>query len=447
MRYKSLLVPLGLLVLVWVPGDDARGQRGGRGGVAAGGRVSAGAAVGPYGGGGDGLAQQRHGDRPGRRLALGRQRQRFVHDRARHDGRLRRGRADRQATGGVTAGRGVGGVQVTTPGGQTATKVGTAGGVKGPGGYGAVGGRSVGATSGPYGTGVSAARGGAIAGPGGVAAGGSRAGAAIGPGGGVAAGAGHWGAAANPYGGYAAAGASRRRRRRRRRRGRCRALYQLPQRGRGRRPGRLRPRRLRRLQLLQRRLVRRPPRRLAGGRWNGNAYWRWAPYATLAGFCGYPATPVVYDYGANLVYDGNQVYYNAVPVATAADYAGQAQDIAVAGQVIMPPPTEEWQALGVFALVQADEKDANNIFQLAIDKEGVIRGNYYNALTDTTIPVSGSVDRKTQRAAWIVGEKKDIVYETGFGNLAQPETSALVHFGKERTQQMTLVRLEPPDMK
>jgi hypothetical protein len=54
------------------------------------------------------------------------------------------------------------------------------------------------------------------------------------------------------------------------------------------------------------------------------------------------------------------------------------------------------------------------------------------------------VDRKTQRAAWTVGDKKETVYETGMGNLSEPETSILVHFGKDRTQQWTLVRLEPP---
>ena len=48
--------------------------------------------------------------------------------------------------GGATAGRGVGAVEVTTPGGRSATKVGAAGGVQGPGGATArVGGRSVGA--------------------------------------------------------------------------------------------------------------------------------------------------------------------------------------------------------------------------------------------------------------------------------------------------------------
>jgi hypothetical protein len=182
--------------------------------------------------------------------------------------------------------------------------------------------------------------------------------------------------------------------------------------------------------------------------WTASACWAWASYATIASFCSYPATPVVYDYGTTVVYEDNRVYYNGEPVATAEEYAAQAAEVAVAGQAVQPTDKEEWQSLGVFAMVQGEEKEANDIFQIAINKDGVIRGNYYNALTDTTVPIYGSVDRKTQRAAWIVGDKKETVYETGMGNLSEPETSILVHFGKDRTQQWTLVRLEPPqDMK
>jgi hypothetical protein len=122
----------------------------------------------------------------------------------------------------------------------------------------------------------------------------------------------------------------------------------------------------------------------------------------------------------------------------------QASNLAAVGQTAPPAEMDEWQSLGVFAIVQGDEKDAKNIFQIAINRDGMIRGNYYNGMTDTTAPISGSVDRKTQRAAWIIGEKKDTVYETGLGNLSQAETSMLVHFGKDRTQQWTLVRLEQP---
>jgi hypothetical protein len=178
------------------------------------------------------------------------------------------------------------------------------------------------------------------------------------------------------------------------------------------------------------------------------AYWRWAPYATVATFCGYPADPIVYDYGSTIVYQDNSVYYNGEAVSTAEEYTAQAASLAATGQAAKPAEQEEWQPLGVFGMIQGEEKEANNIFQLAINKDGVIRGNYYNGLTDTAVPVYGSVDKRTQRAAWVVGEKKDTVYETGLGNLTQPETSMLVHFGKDRTQQWTLVRLEaPPDMK
>jgi hypothetical protein len=49
-----------------------------------------------------------------------------------------------------------------------------------------------------------------------------------------------------------------------------------------------------------------------------------------------------------------------------------------------------------------------------------VRGNYYNALSDTTLAVYGSVDKKTQRAAWTVGDRKEPAYEAGFANLTQP---------------------------
>jgi hypothetical protein len=74
----------------------------------------------------------------------------------------------------------------------------------------------------------------------------------------------------------------------------------------------------------------------------------------------------------------------------------------------------------------------------------VIRGNYYDALADNTLPLYGSVDKKTQRAAWSIGEKKDIVFEAGIANLTRTETPVLVHVGKDKTQQLTLVRIEQP---
>jgi hypothetical protein len=62
---------------------------------------------------------------------------------------------------------------------------------------------------------------------------------------------------------------------------------------------------------------------------------------------------------------------------------------------------------------------------------------------DTT-EVYESVDKKTQRAAWTIGKKKDRVFEAGIYNLTQPQCPCLLHIGTRRTDQMLLVRVEQP---
>ena len=49
------------------------------------------------------------------------------------------------------------------------------------------------------------------------------------------------------------------------------------------------------------------------------------------------------------------------------------------------------------------------------------------------------------RAAWTVGDKKTPVYEAGIANLTRNETTMLVHFGGDKTQQFNLVRIEQPE--
>jgi hypothetical protein len=186
------------------------------------------------------------------------------------------------------------------------------------------------------------------------------------------------------------------------------------------------------------------------GAWRAAAWttaasvWGAAAWGTWAPFCGYPAEPVYYDYGSNVVYEGDTVYINGDSVGTQEQYAEQAITIADTGKQAEASKDEEWLSLGVFAMVQGQGTDSNDLFQLAVNKAGTIRGNYYNAIADTTLPVYGSVDKKTQRAAWTVGDRKEPIYEVGAANLTKSETTMLVHFGKDRTQQWTLIRMEQP---
>jgi hypothetical protein len=165
----------------------------------------------------------------------------------------------------------------------------------------------------------------------------------------------------------------------------------------------------------------------------------------LAGFCnGLSVAPTYWDYGNNVTIVENNVYQDGQDIGTTQQFAQQATTIADQGQQANAPPTEEWKAIGVFALVPGDEKTSNNVFQIAINKDGILRGNYYDGLMDTTTPIYGSVDKKTQRAAWTIGKNNDRVFDAGIYNLTQAETPVLVHFGGVRTQQMMLVRVEQP---
>jgi len=129
---------------------------------------------------------------------------------------------------------------------------------------------------------------------------------------------------------------------------------------------------------------------------------------------------------------------------TAPQYATEATTIADKGQTSTAAPSEDWKPLGVYALVQGDEKTSNNIFQLAVNKDGIIRGNYYDGLMDTTTEVYGSVDKAAQRAAWTIGKKKTASSTAGVYNLTQPECPCLIHMGTTKSVQMLLVRVDPP---
>jgi hypothetical protein len=163
-------------------------------------------------------------------------------------------------------------------------------------------------------------------------------------------------------------------------------------------------------------------------------------------YCGYGYSEPVnyYDYGSNVVYERQYVYVNGDQVATQEEYGQQATSIADSGKQAKATQDEDWLALGVYAVVQGEQTGGNDLFQLAVNRSGVIRGNYYNSLSDATLPVAGAVDRKTQRAAWTIADRKEPVFEAGYANLTKPETTMMVHFGPDRAQQWTLVRMDEP---
>lgn len=159
----------------------------------------------------------------------------------------------------------------------------------------------------------------------------------------------------------------------------------------------------------------------------------------------YPAAPVYYDYGDNITYQDNSVYVGGQPAGTSDEYYDQAANLATTGSQADAPVDGDWLPLGVFALTRSGETESGATIQLAVNKQGVIHGNYTHTTTHTSDLIQGSVDKKTQRVAFTVGDNTSNVIETGLYNLTKDEAPALIHFGKERTEQWLLVRLENSD--
>ena len=183
------------------------------------------------------------------------------------------------------------------------------------------------------------------------------------------------------------------------------------------------------------------------GGWGGYGwgYW-WGPATWLALSSWIPwdwGTPLYYDYGSNFYYDDGYVYLNGQRLCSAPEYYQQAV------QIIDKTPKvtnnkDQWMPLGVFALTPDAGKPSNMVLQLAVNKEGVIQGTYFNKENNKAKPIKGMVDKESERAVWTFADKNKhaVIMETGIYNLTKDETGVLVHFGKEQTQEWLMIRLK-----
>lgn len=204
------------------------------------------------------------------------------------------------------------------------------------------------------------------------------------------------------------------------------------------------------------------------GAWYAHDYaagvWSQASWPVINNWFGVAWPALGYSYGNDLTYqDGNVCLYGD-PIATTADYYQSAASLAETGETAnvpsAQPPAEgdpfapqngatpasaEWLPLGVFTAIPGNEKSSSMTFQLAVNKAGIIRGNYFNSSDKNAQQVQGAIDKKTQRATWVVVDRKGVIFDTGLYNLTKNESTMLVHFAADKTEQWTLVRLNKPD--
>jgi hypothetical protein len=187
--------------------------------------------------------------------------------------------------------------------------------------------------------------------------------------------------------------------------------------------------------------------------------YRWATWGAITGWVGgYGWSDAIpYSYGENVYYEDNSVYYGDEVIASAEEYAQQAEGIIASAPEVPATPAnaanaanaadEQWMPLGVFALTQdgqATGPEPSLFLQLAISKEGVIAGTLHNTATGSTKTIEGFADKDTQRCAWLVEGTTRPIMETGIANLTEDSAPALIHFADGQTQQWLMVRLNEP---
>jgi hypothetical protein len=204
-------------------------------------------------------------------------------------------------------------------------------------------------------------------------------------------------------------------------------------------------------------------------------------------------TPYPYYYGNNIVYRNGFVYVNGVPYVSAAEYYRQANRLAQSANIIIKETVREiaeqpvapvlapelsdqeidhgidnkagnaevqqtavkpvdtdaeknWLPMGTFTVLNANGNEKKgHILQLAANKNGQIRGNYFNETTEKIRQIVGAVDSKSQRVAFRFTDDEKTVFECGLWNLTQDSVPLLVHYDEKDSEQLTLIRLTKPE--
>jgi hypothetical protein len=190
---------------------------------------------------------------------------------------------------------------------------------------------------------------------------------------------------------------------------------------------------------------------------NTSPWWWWQPFtwSSTSWFFGptLASDPIVYDPGTTASYEGDTYYQDGVAQSSAAEASRYASELASPPVNEYPVPTpvaegqaQDWLPMGVWALTQQEQGDANMFMQISIDKNGLLAGAYKNVMTGDEQPIVGRLDMRTQRVAWHVGNATQTVYETGLSGFENDVLSVFVHFGDVETQTWLLVRLPSPEM-
>ena len=126
-------------------------------------------------------------------------------------------------------------------------------------------------------------------------------------------------------------------------------------------------------------------------------WWKTADAATIAAWLGQPVA------AAGTMADKGGAVATAGGAGIGADGLQSVLVLPAGHQNAVGPADSDWLPLGVFAVVPPGTQDngqAHNYQQLAVDRQGAIKGNFYDTLSGTIQPITGAVDRTSSTTSW-----------------------------------------------
>ena len=93
-----------------------------------------------------------------------------------------------------------------------------------------------------------------------------------------------------------------------------------------------------------------------------------------------------------------------------------------------PAEDAQWMSLGVFEIMPAGQSEASRVVQLAVDREGVVRGTLCDRISDEVGDLHGAIDKQSLLVTWTIGEHGDVVFEIPLAELSKPQGSLTIHF-------------------
>lgn len=101
-----------------------------------------------------------------------------------------------------------------------------------------------------------------------------------------------------------------------------------------------------------------------------------------------------------------------------------------------PASDADWLPLGVFAVAQQGTSQPQTYQQLAVDRKGGIKGTSYDAISGTSQPIEGTIDRGSSMASWTVGTNGSRFTAPIRAFASEPRTVSVTSGGQPRSLEL-----------